>query len=190
MLNDYSGYEPPRMGGKVNYIHRTNDKADAEKFYNVELAEGYFFSCDDDLIYPKDYVSLMIAKIEHYKRKAVICWHGSIFSRRRPFTSYYYNRLEIIRCLEDNEHDTTVDVAGTGASAFHADTLKLKYSDFEKPYMADIYFAIQTKKQNVPIICARHKALEYLKAERFGQTIWDHQNGNDKEQTRLCNLYF
>lgn len=45
------------------------DRGDVGKFYQVESARGYIFTIDDDLIYPPDYISTMIKKIDHYERK-------------------------------------------------------------------------------------------------------------------------
>jgi hypothetical protein len=38
----------------------------------VDKVNGYYFACDDDLIYPEDYVKIMINKIEDNKRLAIV----------------------------------------------------------------------------------------------------------------------
>ena len=52
------------------------DLTDNGKFRFLELYTEpvYYFSCDDDFIYPKDYVSRSIKAIE--RRKSIITYHG------------------------------------------------------------------------------------------------------------------
>lgn len=188
MLNCYD--HTPSFGAKVNCIHRNNELTDAEKYYNVEYLEGYIFTCDDDLIYPPDYVSYMISKIEQYKRTAAVSFHGSIFSQSRPFESYYGSRLWSFRCLESQEMDTEVDVIGNGCAAYHTDTLKLSYSDFKLKDCSDLQFSLIAKKKGVKRIVVAHEPLGYLKPELHGGTIWERQYGNDEKQVELLNKHW
>jgi hypothetical protein len=183
-------FEKVYIDGKINYFPRHNEMTDAEKYYGVENLEGYIFTCDDDLVYPPDYVSYMISKIEQYERKALISFHGSVFSRRRPFTTYIYNRLEVFRCLQDQDFDTYVDICGNGCMAFHSDTIKVSYSDFKYPDCSDLQFSIMAYRKNIPRIVVAHKALISLDPEQFGPTIWDRQNKNEKNQINLLNKYW
>src|SRR5688572_28962914 len=43
------------------------------------VEDGYHFQVDDDIIYPSDYVSRCIDKIEQYGRRAVVGYHGAIY---------------------------------------------------------------------------------------------------------------
>ena len=165
-----------------------NSTGDAAKFYGIENIEGYFFSCDDDLIYPKNYVQTIIDKIEIYKRKAIITLHGRTMPDR-PVRSYYRDRFETYRCLGTVDYDVRVPVGGTGVMGFHTSTIKLKYSDFRLPNMADIWVSGYAKRQKVPIVVIAHKAgdLEPL----VDRGIWDEYWENDELQTKIYNdLYY
>jgi hypothetical protein len=175
---------------KITWHFNSNDNlADAEKFRGIEnFKDCYFFTCDDDLVYPPDYAERMINRIEFYKRRVVVGYHGSIFCGHRPFTSYYYDRLFTWRCLEPKCMDDRVDIIGTGCMAFHTSTIKLNFIEhFKHPFMVDLLFSIQAKKQKIDLIVIEHNELEYLKPEIFGETIWDHQNSNDELQTEILN---
>lgn len=166
-----------------------NSTGDAAKFYGVEDLEGYIFTCDDDLIYPKDYVKRMIDKIEQYKRKTIITNHGRIMFPR-PVESYYRDKIITYHCLLNVSKDHKVDCGGTGVMAFHSDTIKLKYSYFKSPNMADIWVAIYARKRGVPIIVQSHEEDWIQYQDTNDQTIWDQHYLNDAIQTALINKYF
>lgn len=177
------------LHGPILFIQRYNLLADAEKFYNIENAkDSYIFTCDDDLIYPPDYVETMIAKVEQYKRKAIITCHGRTF-RPRPIVSYYKAKRESFHCLRTVEKDVKVDSGGTGVMCWHTDTVKVQYDWFKKPNMADIFMSWEMHKRNIPIMCIEHKAgwIQYLEPEQYGKTIWDKSHDDDKEHTKIYN---
>lgn len=163
---------------------------DAEKFADVESYNGYFFTCDDDLIYPPDYVSYMISKIEQYKRKAVITLHGRNYTPGR-IEKYYggRNRTEAYHCMQRVVGDHQVMVGGTGVMAFHTDTVKVKYEDFKLPNMADLWMGIVCKNQNVPIMVVEHLPNWLLAGYDGEDTIWNKHFNNDSVQTEMYNKY-
>ena len=57
---------------KISAYLSDNSMGDAEKFRNI--GEGYNFTCDDDLIYPGNYIQTLINKIDQYK--CIISCHG------------------------------------------------------------------------------------------------------------------
>lgn len=183
-LNNYK--ELPALGHpKIKYIHLDNSLGDGAKFYGVEEFEGYFFSCDDDLIYPPDYVQKMIAAINQYH--CIVTLHGKIFGSR-PIRSYHHGATEKLRCLGVVENDTFVDVCGSGVSAFHTDDFKLKLSDFEKPNMADIWMSKKAHEQGVKMLCLAHP-IGYLGYNHFEDNIYGNNNRNESFQTELVNFF-
>lgn len=188
-LNDwqyYRNFKPTALA----FHKRNNEIGDAEKFYKVENHSGYFFTCDDDLIYPPDYVKYMISKIEQYERKAVITLHGRNYTPGR-IEKYYggRNRTEAYHCLQRVEGDHKVMIGGTGVMAFHTDTLKIKYEDFKLPNMADLWMAIVCRNQNVPIMVVEHLP-NWLQVGYDGEdTIWNKHYNDDSMQTEIYNKY-
>ena len=162
-----------------------NSTGDAAKFYGIEDIGGYFFACDDDLIYPKDYIETLIDKIEQYQRRAIITLHGRVMPQRKV-VSYYKDRFEIYRCLGTGDYDVRVHVGGTGVMGFHSDTFKIKYSDFKEKNMADIWVSGHAKRQNVPIVVIAHKA-GWLVPLIPTNTIWDQHYEDDELQTNIYN---
>lgn len=87
-LLDYK-FVPDFLHGK-NWINVHQAKGKKEegwgmwaKFYWTEelgkTAGVYHFILDEDLIYPANYVSVMVDRVENYNRKAVIGIHGRRF---------------------------------------------------------------------------------------------------------------
>jgi len=168
-----------------------NSTGDAAKFYDIENIDGYFFSCDDDLRYPPNYINEMIGKIEKYQRKAIISLHGKDMPKR-PVRSYYKDRFETYHCLRTVENDTRVTVGGTGVMGFHTSTLNVKYSDFKQANMADIFIGGLAKQQNVPIIVMAHR-FDWIKAldpDEEHETIYQMHHDNDELQTKIYNELF
>jgi hypothetical protein len=194
----FNGHDLPRIQ-EIDYefnndslwcFRRSNQMGDAEKFWKVEEHEGYFFTADDDLIYPPDYVQYMIEKIEQYGRKSIVTLHGRNYLPGK-IGKYYGSsyRLNTFHCLSTVEGDNDVMLGGTGVMAFHTDTIKVKYSDFQLPNMADLWMAIQAKQQGVTIKVVEHKS-GWLGVGYDGEdTIWNKHIDNDSVQTEIYNKY-
>jgi len=190
-LNNYKEIPKFLTHPKIKAKIFDNSTGDAAKFYDIENIDGYFFSCDDDLRYPPNYVSEMITKIEKYQRKAIISLHGKDMPRR-PVRSYYKDRFETYHCLRTVDNDTRVTVGGTGVMGFHTSTLNVKYSDFKQANMADIFIGGLAKQQNVPIIVMAHR-FDWIKAldpDEEHETIYQMHHDNDELQTKIYNELF
>lgn len=132
------------------------DYGDRGKFLFVDGFNGYYLTCDDDIEYPDFYVDYMIDGIERYGRKAIVGWHGSIFSD--DFEDYYnskYRRVLSFSTLRGK--DTPVHLLGTGIAGFHTSTMPVEFEDFHYPNMADAFLARKAQRHNVPMIVLRHE---------------------------------
>lgn len=169
-----------------NLFIRHNSPSDAMKFFGLDKLDGYLFTCDDDLLYPPDYVETMIRKIEQYGRKALITCHGRTFPKRE-LKSYYRDKLEGFRCLGTVDRDVQVDSGGTGVMAWHSDLWRPEMDWFKAPNMADVFIAVEAKIRNIPIICIEHKEgwIESTPEGYYG--IWNQHINDDKLQTYYFN---
>jgi hypothetical protein len=162
-LNNYDHVPDFLYNGE--WVMLDNSTGDAAKFYGAEFLNGYIFTCDDDLVYPENYVSYMISKIDQHK--SIVTLHGKTFFR--PFREFW--DCTPYPCLKELKQDIKVDVGGTGVMAWHSDLLKVNYSDFKRPNMADIWMAKIAHEQNVDIICVAHDK-DYLKYIPPQTTLW------------------
>lgn len=169
---------------------------DAGKFYCVmeedksETQPFYYLSFDDDLLYPPDYVEMLINGIEHYRRTVVCSFHGRSFGNL-PIQNYYRGATQRHYCLRSVAYDGHVDVPGTGCMGFHTDTLDLTMKDFASKNMADVHMAIALRRAGVNAICLKHAAgwIRHLPIEH-GKSLYNLHKDDCAEQTRRINEAF
>lgn len=161
------------------------DLGDVGKFYWVDNHDGIYFSCDDDLIYPADYVSRTIAKLKERNYRVAVGWHGSLL--REPFEKYYEkNSRRVFSFAAHRSWDTPVHILGTGCSAFHTKILKIKKSDFLHPNMADVFFSIKGQEQKIPFVVIAHdkgEIVEYEGAKESSIYAHSHAQVESKKNT-------
>ena len=133
-----------------------NHLGDGAKFAISEHLLGYQFICDDDLIYPPNYATWMIAKIEKYHRQAAIGLGGSVISGE--VESYYQGRHKHGHALREWTHDTFTNVLVTCALGFHSSRIRFPLSEIRHANMADIFFARHCQANHIPMVCAAHGA--------------------------------
>lgn len=184
-----NGYEevPAFLKTDKKIVHALMDNTlgDAAKFYDIEERNGYVFTCDDDLVYPSDYVGYMKSKVDEHQ--CVVSLLGKRY-RNRPITSARGGYTALYRCLTAVNGDHEVDTAGTGAMAFHTDHIKVKIDGFERANMADIWMAKQAHEQGVKIIAVGHRA-RWLKHAFYSRRIWVSSKGQDKYHAEVLNSF-
>jgi len=130
---------------------------DFQKFNFLEGFKGYYITCDDDIEYGPGFVDTLIDCIERYDRKVVAGWHGSVL--KRPFEDYYDKDSRSVYTFPSRiPEDRFVDVLGTGCMGFHTDTINPPYSIYERPSMADVFFAKYAREHQVPLVLTAHEA--------------------------------
>lgn len=155
-------------------IYTGDNLTDNGKFFFLHRKEcpEYYFTMDDDLIYPKDYVKTSIAALENYKG-CVITYHGRIL---RGTGLNYYRGHQTFRCLGNVPIDTMVDVPGSGVSAFDTE-----FIDPDKIYlsqhhcMSDLIFAEWLSDKEIDIVCLKH-SLGWFGYLNPLTSIWESHN--------------
>jgi hypothetical protein len=153
-LNNYVEAPNFTIHEKIEVHLLDNSLGDAAKFYKIdENNDVYYLTCDDDLIYPNDYVKYLISKTQQYN--VPVGLHGAII--KRPVTSMYKNR-QVLHFNSDVDSDTIVDYIGTGTLCYDTSKLNVKLSDFKIPNMADIWFGdIMNKNKVKPVVVTHRK---------------------------------
>ena len=148
------------LSNQVDKIHLYNndehehDLTDNGKFIGLTLESEpvYYFSCDDDIIYPPDYVQSTIEAIE--RTKGIVTYHG------RELVGLdidYYKGHNGFICLGEELEDRVLDVGGTGVSAWRTDyfnPIDICYSEDKK--MGDLVFSLEAIKQGKKITGIKH----------------------------------
>ena len=157
-LNNYESVPQFLKNDKITTIlgkNHAGDLRDNGKIYPISELDlnGYCFLFDDDIEYPLDYVNNFISKLNNYDNKVVVGVHGVIFEK--PFKNYFENRV-VFHFKNENIKDIVVNQLGTGVLAFHTSLMKPNLSKYKEKGMADVFFAIEAKSKNIPLICIEH----------------------------------
>ncbi|MFA5208587.1 MAG: glycosyltransferase family A protein [Candidatus Paceibacterota bacterium] len=167
-------------------MHLNNHKGDAGKTYELPR-EGYIFLCDDDLIYPPDYVNVMIHRLESEKNKIILTCHGRIM-REKPVANSYTDRLAAFHCLKTEIYDGPLSIGGTGVMAFNTDYFFPDYAHVKSKNMLDIWVAKFAHEQLCTIKLQPHNE-GWILYQNPEHTIWDDAFFNPTEQTELYNSF-
>ncbi len=181
-LDGYSSV-PDFLTENDKVICKTSDDfnrkvGDAGKFFWVDNHHGFYFTCDDDLTYPKDFVERIKSKILSNKNPVVVGWHGSVLLT--PFENYYdKSSRRVFTFGAPRPYDTPVHILGTGCLGFHTNDIVVNFSDFPTPNMADVYFAKIAQEQRVPFQVIKHERGEITEFPDTKETsIYSHSSAN------------
>jgi FkbM family methyltransferase len=151
-------------------------------FFMKSIPTGYVFTIDDDIMYPDDYIQVMIRKLEFYDRKAIVGLHGTVFGK--PFQRYFRKRI-LYHFEHALEHDVIVNQLGTGTMAFHSSLICPDVSAFQSSGMVDVWFALAAKAADVPMIAVQRES-RWLKPIGLDEaTLFREFRKDDTMQTKL-----
>ena len=186
-LNNFTSL--PFKDKKINQVIGDNSKGDAGKAFFADRVKGFYFMVDDDLIFPKDYVSNTMKNI--YKKDAVT-YHGRNILSKNQITSYYKAEAEKFRCLGAVEKDQRIQVAGTGCACFHTNDIKVKWENIQNRNMFDLVFSAMVRHQKKRITVLKHEEgfIKYNFKMLDKKTIYDNYKNNDQIQTEFFNRHF
>ncbi len=161
-LNGYS--EVPPFLDKLEQVTCQLDPAgtrygDAGKFWGLEQVENaIYLTCDDDILYPQDYVQRMTEALAELKGRAVVCVHGSLLVQ--PMENFYANgSRSVLHFAGELIRRRQVHVPGTGTCAFHSSTVDMTLDQFETANMADIWLTKFMAEKHIEAYTVAHKGL-------------------------------
>lgn len=133
---------------------RAIDLTDNGKFAGLMLCDEpcYYFSCDDDLIYPPDYIERMIEAID--RTGAIVSCHARILS---GIDLRYYDQHTFYSCLNRVDYSGELDVCGTGVLGFRTDyfnPVHLAINSNQK--MTDLLFSYYVAREGKQIFMLPH----------------------------------
>jgi len=164
------------------------DLVDNAKFYGLKMYQDpqdpvYYFTVDDDIIYPPTYVEDMITAIELHK--CIVTHHGRIVENKGV---PYYRGHKAIHCLQNSGADIEVTVPGTGVCAWRTDYFLPKdLHNHELQRMSDCIFALEVAKQGKKIMALKHKKgyFKYMDVP-IESTIHTTEHKKAHKQREIC----
>jgi FkbM family methyltransferase len=114
---------------------------DAGKFWGLQQERDVVYvACDDDILYPPDFVVRMLEHLSDLDGRAVVGVHGALLLQ--PSHGYYADgSRSVFHFSQPLVHRHRVHVVGTGTCVFHDAVIRLGMAQFEHPNMADIWLA-------------------------------------------------
>lgn len=185
-INDYGRWKPVLLPRNVTCSYSEANLGDQEKLLRIgENTEAWYFTCDDDLVFPPDYVETMIASARYGlsgPKPVAVSAHGAQLCL--PFHSYYKSR-RVYHCTQGvcalgaspgnprlRAHGPIVDVIGTGCALFRPG-LRLRREDYPSPNMADVWTAIALARRGIMRRVVPHRANWIQLADPDNrETIW------------------
>jgi len=177
-LNNYNHVPKFLLREKIEVCRSQDygDNGDAGKFFWAgDSSEGYCFICDDDIVFPPDYVFRMVNKLNQYNNRAIVGIHGILL--KQPLKNYYdTNSRHVTGYWRECQQDYLVHVLGTGAIAYHTESIFLNRESFFFRNMADIWLAVQAQKQQIPMISIKRDKnwIIILDGEQSKHNIYSH----------------
>jgi hypothetical protein len=160
------------------------DYTDNSKFYWLPESEGIYLSCDDDLIYPPDYVERIKEGMRKYPG-AWITFHGR---KMLGFGLDYYRGHLVYQCLKDVNGDYELDIPGTGVSAFNTKDITFDMKEWKHKRMSDIMAGQEIAKRGMKIICLSHEKgwIQHLENK---STIYHEEIGKPAQSQQADRVY-
>jgi hypothetical protein len=192
-LNNYDSVPDFLLNDKKIILSRSQEHGDLGangKFFFLDhfAAGDYYFTIDDDFIYPPDYAQRMIQCIQKYNHRFAVTVHGSIFP---PRVDWYFQRLSTFPYNMSLENDTVIALAGTGTLAFTLGAPYLCLDDLMRNIACDALFSSACKAQNIPIVSiSRSKGwLTHLDLSALDNTYWIRMLQNDGLRTSIVSAH-
>lgn len=131
---------------------KNKDVKDNGKFYGLtQIKEPcVYLTCDDDIIYPPDYVESILGGINEFK--CIVTHHGKSINSKdylEDSKSYHFS----VR----NYKNIELDVAGTGITGFRTDYFNpVELFENDNYFVSDLLLAIEASKKNKRIMLLKH----------------------------------
>lgn len=162
---------------------------DNGKFIGLEMVKEheYYFTMDDDLLYPSNYVDHTIEQIEKFDM--IITYHGRTLKAKD--VNYYKGIHQTYSCLRDQHGNFPIDVAGTGVTAFSTQYfMSGAIAESEYIKMSDLVFSLEVAKKRKLIGVMEHKA-GWIGHIENKETIYETEvNKSQSEQIKLANQIY
>ena len=134
------------------------------------LENCYVLMCDDDFIYPPDYVSKLKEVIDAFGKRVGVSVHGSIFA---PSAVYYYERAQIYNWKVQLHEHKVVNLVGSGTFGFHQESLPLRFDAFRPNVMVDLTLSVAAKRRGIPLLAIARPAywIQHLNTEGLWESF-------------------
>lgn len=188
-LNDFNQI-PKEFNRKKIHAECGPDLNSSAKFLWCHESDQYYFTVDDDIVYPKSYAADMINNLNKFNDKICTTFHGRLYSGKK-IKSYFNDKLKVY-CFHKTVHESVyVNIIGAGVTAFNTNLVKINRFLFKYNFMDDIEVSIQLMHNKIPIVVIAHNE-DYFKWTNLYKsqnilTLYEKYKNNDELQTARFN---
>lgn len=178
-LNEYKSIPEPLKQYEC-FIPKTNLTDNGKFIFLPTKQREYYFSCDDDITYPNNYVAHTVSLINKYK--CIVTYHGRLL---QGLDLDYYRGHKFWHCNRETKEHVIIDVAGTGVTAFDTNYFNEYPTHNQYQKMSDVVFSHAAMKHQ--IICAK-KLENWIKPQIVSESIYQSESRtNQTNQIQLSN---
>jgi hypothetical protein len=159
---------------------------DNGKFLPLSLMDRdcYYFTADDDIVYPPDYINAMLKKLAWYGEQVVVGVHGVLIPEQAR--TYFSGYRKVLLFKQGLEQDALVNNLGTGTVAFRSRLLKeLDYRRFMHSGMVDLYLAVFCKSKGIPMVAIERPDDWLVEPEPESLSLYQEFVSKDEKQSEL-----
>jgi hypothetical protein len=175
-LNEYT--EVPKELQEYT-THIGDNLTDNGKFFWANNKNEYYFTCDDDIIYPKNYVQDTLSK---YRKGEVLTYHGRTLL---GVGRHYYGGHRVYNCLRPLSKDIIIDVGGTGVMMHNTNEIRLDIAHSKDKCMSDLVASYQIAKGQMDIRCLAHP-IGYFQYTENDSSIFDNHHKVPTRQNQIA----
>lgn len=151
----------------------------------LEQRDCIYVCVDDDIYFPRHFVSAMREGLAKEQDRAVIGLHAVRLAR--PLVRFFTDQVQVSHYAFPLPCATEVDLIGTGAAMFSSAALTFDVSDWPRVSMADIGLAMEAARRGLPMISiARNGPLVVNLAEGQADSLYLTRLKDDSQQTALA----
>ena len=153
-LNGYAQV-PKVVRDLADTIERSDtDEGADKKFHWAHEHAGVYLSCDDDFVYPPDYVSRMAANVARFDGRALVTAHGRTYPPHpKDAADQVLGRAATLDCRVPLGR--WVNHAGTGVLAWDAGRIQVPVS-YPVPNRTDVQLSAWANQTGIPVWVVPH----------------------------------
>ena len=176
-----NGYKSVPEELKKYTTHIGYNITDNGKFFWSGNKNEYYFTLDDDIVYPDDYVKRTIPLI----KDRIVTYHG-----RRLINNNinYYDNHKLWAYYHKLESEKILDVAGTGVMAFNTNIFSPNLWKSSNHKITDLLISLEAHLFKIPIICLP-KPVYWIDGTGFDfDSIYLEYKGREEKQIKFANM--
>ena len=184
-LNNYREV-PEELKKYTCYIGR--DLTDNGKFFWSNNRDEYYFTLDDDVIYPPDYVKKTLPLIGN----RIVTYHGrNLFGLNQP----YYDNHKVYLFYRKLSKEVKLDVGSTGFMAFNSNVFSPHLWKSPNKKMTDLIIALEASMYGIELVCLKKESNWLKPIELYHDGIrmefirWGFEDGGeDNKQSAIADM--